>query len=156
MLRIGRGRQRLEHLDGLAIGVLRFRQPAQLAMDVPHLLVGPAVLQPHRRVAGDPAGELLVIGQGVLEEFLLERVELLVEADIGDLGEQVDGVAGLLALGLGLVPLAETSTVLTPRAIVAVTSKPAAAETDVLCRRPTAPTRAVQGSANALTGSSAR
>ena len=64
------------------------------------------MLQPHRRVAGDPAGELLVVGQGVLEELFLERVELLVEADIGDLGEQVDGLARLLALGLGLVPLA--------------------------------------------------
>ena len=44
---------------------------------------------------------------------------------------------------------------LTPRAIVAVTSNAAAAETDVLCRRAQRAARLVQGSAYALTGSSA-
>ena len=93
-------------LERAAIGLLGVGQPAQLALDVAHLLVGPAVLQLDRAVAGGPAGELLVVGQRVLEELLLKRVELLVEADVGDLGQQVDGLARLLALGLGLVPLA--------------------------------------------------
>ena len=64
------------------------------------------MLQPRRRVARGPAGESLEVGQGVLEDLLLDGVELVVEGDVGALGEQVDGLACLLALGLGLVPLA--------------------------------------------------
>ena len=51
---------------------------------------------------GNPAGKLLVVLQGIFEEFLLERVELVVKADIGDLGQDLDGVTRLLALCLGL------------------------------------------------------
>ena len=97
--------ERLEQLQRAAIRLLGVGQPAQLALNVAHLLVGAAVLQLYRAVAGGPAGEFLVIRQGLFQELLLKRVELLVKADIGNLGQKVDGLARLLALCLGLIPL---------------------------------------------------
>ncbi len=116
-------------------------------MDVPHLLVDAAMFEPHRWVVGDPAGELFVILQRLFEEFFLKRIELVVEADIRDFGEHMDGMARLLTLGFRLVFSSETNTVLTARATVAVTSRAAAAETIVLCRRAQRKRRLVQGSA---------
>ena len=50
------------------------------------------MLQLDRAVAGGPAGEVFVIRQGLFQELLLKRVELLVKADVGDLGQEVDGL----------------------------------------------------------------
>ena len=108
-----------------AIRLLGIGQPAELALDVAHLLVGPAVLQLDRGVVGGPAGELLVIGQGLFQELLLERVELLVEADVGDLG-QAGGRPARACWPWASASFRSRaiSTVLTARAMVAVDEQP--------------------------------
>ena len=50
------------------------------------------MLQLHAGIIGDAAGKLLVVGQRVFEEFLLEGIELFIEATIGDLGQQMHGL----------------------------------------------------------------
>ena len=82
--------------------LVRFRQATQLALNISHLLVDPAVLEPYRRVMGNPARELLVVRKCLFEKFLLERIEPVIEADVGNLGQYLDGMTSLPALALGL------------------------------------------------------
>jgi hypothetical protein len=60
------------------------------------------VFQPHRRIVGDPAREFLVVGKRLFQEFFLERIEPVVEADVGDLGQHLDRMTRPPALALSL------------------------------------------------------
>src|SRR4051812_49054756 len=88
------------------VGRRRLDGPAELAVDIAHPLVGPAVLEPYLRLLGDLPCEALVVTQGLLEKLFLKRVETVFQPVFGHLGVHViDGPAGLQALDLGLVPL---------------------------------------------------
>ena len=65
------------------------------------------MLQPHGRITCGLPGQCLIVGQGLLEEFLLQGIESVLEPVLGNLGVHVvDGLACLLPLELGLIALA--------------------------------------------------
>ena len=79
--------------------------PSQALPDHSHAVRGPHRLVADLRVRALDGGELLVEGQGLLQELALERRQcgLLRQPLLGHLGVHlVDGLAGLLALEPGL------------------------------------------------------
>ena len=86
----------LRYASSDSVGLPSFRS------NVAHELVNAAMLQPDCRVVGNAAGELLVIPQCVFEELLLKRIELLLEPDVGNLGQKLNGLPCLCALRFGL------------------------------------------------------
>ncbi len=98
--------ERFENSQGPMVGRRRLDGPAELAVDIAHPLVGPAVLEPYLRLLGGLPREGLVVVQSLLEKLFLKRVKTVFQPVLGHLGVHVvNGLAGLQALGLGLAPL---------------------------------------------------